>query len=57
VFDFDEEEFTTVVRSLNPGSPIFRLAATKGEGVDEWAQWLAASIDAKKASAASGVAL
>jgi len=57
VFDFDEEEFTTVVRSLNPGSPIFRLAATKGEGVDEWAQWLAARIDAKKASAASGVAL
>jgi len=57
VFDFDEEEFTTVVRSLNPGSPIFRLAATKGEGVDEWAQWLAARIDAKKAAAASGVAL
>lgn len=55
VFDFDEEEFTTVVRSLNPGSPIFRLAATKGEGVGEWAEWLAARIDAKKAAAASGV--
>ena len=55
VFDFDEEEFTTVVRSLNPSSPIFRLAATKDEGVAEWAEWLAARIDAKKAAAASGV--
>jgi hydrogenase nickel incorporation protein HypB len=52
VFDFDEAEFTSVVRSLNPGSPIFRIAATKGEGVAEWADWLAARIDAKKALAA-----
>lgn len=49
-FDFDEEEFTTVVRSLNPTSPIFRIAATKGEGVSEWAEWLAARIDAAKAA-------
>jgi hydrogenase nickel incorporation protein HypB len=51
-FDFDEEEFTRVVRSLNPTSPIFRVAATKGEGVQEWADWLAARIDALKASLA-----
>ena len=51
-FDFDEEEFTSVVRSLNPNSPIFRIAATKGEGVQEWADWLAARIDALKASIA-----
>ena len=44
-FDFDEEEFTGVVRSLNPTAPIFRIAATKGEGVDEWAEWLAARIE------------
>jgi hydrogenase nickel incorporation protein HypB len=50
-FDFDEEEFTTVVRSLNPTSPIFRIAATKGEGVAEWADWLAARIDAAKTAA------
>ncbi|HEY5540322.1 MAG TPA: hydrogenase nickel incorporation protein HypB [Coriobacteriia bacterium] len=49
-FDFDEDEFTAVVRSLNPNSPIFRVAATKGEGVQEWAEWLAARIDALKAS-------
>jgi len=54
VFDFDEEEFTSVVRSLNPSSPIFRVAATKGDGVEEWAAWLAARIDAKKAAAAEG---
>jgi hydrogenase nickel incorporation protein HypB len=48
-FDFDEEEFTGVVKSLNPSAPIFRIAATKGEGVEEWAEWLAARIDAAKA--------
>lgn len=51
VFDFDEEEFTSVVKSLNPGAPIFRMAATKGEGVAEWAEWLSARIDAVKAAA------
>ncbi len=50
-FDFDEEEFTGVVKSLNPTAPIFRIAATKGEGVAEWAEWLAARIDAAKAQA------
>jgi hydrogenase nickel incorporation protein HypB len=56
VFDFDEEEFTSVVRSLNPVSPIFRIAATKGEGVAEWADWLAARIDALKAESAQAQA-
>jgi hydrogenase nickel incorporation protein HypB len=54
VFDFDEEEFTSVVRSLNPVSPIFRIAATKGEGVKQWADWLAARIDSLKAQVATG---
>ena len=51
VFDFDEAEFTSVVKSLNPGAPIFRMAATKGEGVAEWAEWLSARIDAVKTAA------
>ncbi|NTW28706.1 MAG: hydrogenase nickel incorporation protein HypB [Coriobacteriia bacterium] len=51
VFDFDEEEFTGVVRSLNPNAPIFRIAATKGEGIAEWAGWLAARIDMAKGRA------
>jgi len=52
VFDFNEEEFTAEVHALNPRAPIFRVAATKGEGIDEWAEWLAARIDALKASVA-----
>lgn len=51
VFDFDEAEFTTVVRSLNPKAPIFRLAATKGEGVSEWAEWLAERIETVRLAA------
>jgi hydrogenase nickel incorporation protein HypB len=50
VFDFDEAEFNEVVYSLNPKAPIFRIAATKGEGVAEWAEWLADRIDTLKAS-------
>ena len=41
VFDFDREAFDSAVRALNPGAPIIPIAATKGDGVDEWAEWLA----------------
>lgn len=51
VFDFDEAEFDSVVRSLNPSSPIFRIAATKGLGVDEWAEWLAAKVETVREAA------
>jgi len=51
VFDFDVEEFEGVVRGLNPGAPIFRVAATKGDGIDEWAQWLAARIETVRLAA------
>ena len=46
IFDFDEAEFRSVVTSLNPKAPIFPMAATKGEGVDAWAAWLAERIEA-----------
>jgi hydrogenase nickel incorporation protein HypB len=48
VFDFDEDEFNGVVASLNPKAPIFKMSATKGEGVDAWARWLKARIDEVK---------
>jgi len=51
VFDFDVTEFEGVVRSLNPSAPIFRVAATKGEGIDAWADWLAARVEAVRAAA------
>ena len=37
------------MRKLNGDAPIFPMAATKGDGVDAWAEWLAARIDAVKA--------
>ncbi len=44
VFDFDEEAFTSSVSQLNPGAPVFKISATKGDGVDAWASWLAERI-------------
>ena len=46
VFNFDEEAFTSSVNQLNPQAPIFRIAATKEQGVHEWAEWLADKIRA-----------
>ena len=46
VFDFEEEAFNTSVRQLNPQAPIFKMSATKGDGVGEWAEWLADKIRA-----------
>ena len=44
VFDFDREAFDNAVRALNPKAPIIPIAATKGDGVDEWADWLAERV-------------
>lgn len=44
VFDFDESAFDESVERLNPQAPVFKLSATKGEGVEEWATWLAERI-------------
>lgn len=46
VFDFNEDAFNEAVRNLNPAAPIFRVSATKGDGVEEWATWLAEKIRA-----------
>ncbi len=48
VFDFNEAEFRDVVRSLNGQAPVFPISATKGEGIDAWAEWLAGRIDAAR---------
>lgn len=44
--DFSEEAFTSAVRRINAGAPIFNVSATKGEGIDEWAAWLRERVDA-----------
>jgi hydrogenase nickel incorporation protein HypB len=47
-FDFDDEAFVDYVRRLNGYAPIFRMSAKTGEGVAEWAEWLAARIEASR---------
>ncbi len=46
VFDFDKDAFTKAVHQLNPTAPIFPMSATKGDGVQEWAEWLAEKVRA-----------
>lgn len=47
-FDFDEDEFVDSVRRLNGTAPIFRMSAKTGEGVAEWAAWLAERVAASR---------
>lgn len=44
VFDFNEDAFIESVHRLNPSATVFPIAATKGQGVKEWASWLAEQI-------------
>ncbi len=48
MFDFDEGAFRDAVTRLNPRAPIFPISATRGEGVEAWATWLAGRIEALK---------
>jgi hydrogenase nickel incorporation protein HypB len=48
MFDFDEAEFRESVGRLNGAAPIFVMSAKTGEGAGEWAEWLAARIDAAR---------
>lgn len=52
VFDFDEAAFDAEMNELNPSARVFRLSATKGQGVQEWADFLAERIERTKAEAA-----
>ena len=47
-FDFDEAAFTEGVRALNGIAPIFRVSAKTGEGIGEWAEWLADRVKAAR---------
>ena len=44
MFNFNRDAFDSAVHELNPAAPIFPIAATKGDGIDEWATWLAERI-------------
>ncbi len=49
VFDFDEGTFAREIDDLNPAARIFKMSATKGTGVEEWASFLADRIEAARA--------
>jgi hydrogenase nickel incorporation protein HypB len=42
--DFDRAQFRAWVRALNPTAPILELSCRTGEGVPEWADWLAGRV-------------
>lgn len=44
VFDFDMELFTSHIDRLNPQAKRFNISATKHEGVDAWAAWVAEGV-------------
>lgn len=43
-FNFNSEAVRERVKKLNPDVEIFEISALTGEGVKEWAEWLAAKI-------------
>ena len=49
VFDFDMPAFEERILNLNPQAPLFKIAATKENGVDSWSAWLTEQIEAAKA--------
>jgi hydrogenase nickel incorporation protein HypB len=47
--DFKVAAFEQTVREHNPRAQIFKLSATRGEGLDAWYQWLRGDEDKAKA--------
>ena len=52
VFDFDMPAFEVRILNLNPQAPLFKIAATKENGVDSWSAWLTEQIEAATAKQA-----
>jgi len=42
--DFKYENFKNDIRKLNPSLPVFKISATRGDGVDEFTKWLEEQI-------------
>ncbi|MEG2290295.1 MAG: hydrogenase nickel incorporation protein HypB [Clostridium sp.] len=43
-FDFDLEAVKERVKKLNPNIKVIPISAKKGEGIDEWADWIRAEV-------------
>lgn len=50
VFDFDMPAFEERILNLNPQAPLFKIAATKENGVEAWTAWLSEQIEAAKSA-------
>lgn len=50
VFDFDMPAFEKRILNLNPQAPLFKIAATKENGVEDWTAWLTEQIEAAKST-------
>ncbi|MGN0073518.1 MAG: hydrogenase nickel incorporation protein HypB [Coriobacteriales bacterium] len=50
VFDFDMPAFEERILNLNPQAPLFKIAATKENGVEDWTAWLSGQIEAARAA-------
>lgn len=44
-FTFDLEQVERTVRGFNPNVTIFRVSATRGDGLEDWLSYLIATID------------
>ena len=43
-FDFDMEQVKEYIHQRNPQAKVFPISAKTGEGMDAWAEWLAAQV-------------
>ena len=48
VFDFDMDKLKEYVGNLNPNMPIIPVSSLKGDGFDQWIDWLKSEIKAWK---------
>jgi len=54
--DFDLDAFRTAVRALNAGAPIFEVSCKSGDGLEEWVEWLAVSVQSIRQGTGTGAA-
>jgi hydrogenase nickel incorporation protein HypB len=45
--DFNLESFDKVIKGMNPGARVFHISAKKGEGMDDWINWLESLLKSK----------
>jgi hydrogenase nickel incorporation protein HypB len=52
---FDESRFLEHARQVNPSLRVVRVSATRGEGLDDWYDWLRAQAASLQGRTKSGV--